>query len=79
MVSNADLEMRWVDAWNDLYEIVGREEMPCLLPDGTEVSVEACKGWLQDSVYEGYLVSVARGWVRGRPAVVVTRWRGDIA
>jgi hypothetical protein len=74
LTSNAEIEMRWVDAWNDLYDIVQRwEDTPCLLPDGSEVSVEQCKGWLQESVYEGYRVEVRRGLLRGRPAVVASR------
>lgn len=74
MTSNADIEMRWVNAWNELYDVIGRrEDMPCLLPDGLEISFDQCKGWLQVSVYEGYRVEVGQGWLRGRPAVVVSR------
>lgn len=81
MASNADIEMRWVDAWSDLFEILG--EMPahpaprCLLPDGADVDVEECKCWLQDSVYEGFLVKVEPGWIDGRRAVVASRWKLD--
>lgn len=76
MTSKADIEMRWVNAWNDLYDIMTRD-MPCLLPDGSEVSVERCKGWLQESVYEGYCVEVGRCLLRGHPAVVVTRRKDE--
>ena len=71
--SNADIEMRWVDAWNDLYEIVGGQlDVPCQLPDFSVVDVEECKGCLQDLVYKGYLVRVSAGWVGHRKGVVVS-------
>jgi len=76
MASNADMEMRWVEAWNDLLKIVGdTRDMPCQLPDWSVIDVEACKGWLQDSVYEGYLVKVEAGWIGHRQGVVVSRRR----
>jgi hypothetical protein len=75
MASKADIEMRWVDAWNELYEIVGsRHDLPCQLPDWSVVDVEECKGWLQQSVYEGYLVRVEAGWVGHRKGIIVSRW-----
>lgn len=76
--SNAELEERWIVAWSDLAEIVGtRWDVPCLLPDGTVVSVEECKGWLQDSAYEKWNVKVKAEWVLGRRGVVVSRWRSE--
>lgn len=76
MESNADVEMRWVDAWNDLYDIIGdRGDVPCLLPDWSIVNSEECRGWLQDSVYAGYRVHVEAGWVGHRRGAVVQRWR----
>lgn len=76
MESNADIEMRWVDAWNKLYEIIGDCcDVPCQLPDWSVVDIEECKGWLQQSVYEGYQVSMEAGWVGHRKGVVVSRSR----
>ncbi|MBP3957618.1 hypothetical protein J8F10_20405 [Gemmata sp. G18] len=76
MATNTGIEMRWVDAWNDLYDLIGdRHGVKCQLPDFTVVDVEACKGWLQDSVYEGHHVRVETGWVLGKPGVVAARWR----
>jgi hypothetical protein len=77
MASNAEIETRWIDAWSDLYEIVRDRAWctSCLLPDGSVVDFEQCKGWLQDSAYEGYHVEVKQGWVNGRPGVVVSRSR----
>ncbi len=78
--SNAEIEARWVDAWNDLYQIVGetKEEnwnAPCLLPNGRIVNVDECQGWLQDSAYERYLLRVEPGWILGRRGAVVSRTR----
>lgn len=74
MGSNADREMRWVDAWNDLYEIQGdRPDIPCQLPDWSVVDCEECRGWLQDAVYAGDHVRVEAGWVGHRRGAIVHR------
>lgn len=74
MASNADIEMRWVDTWDKLLEIVGgRQGVPCQLPDLSVVDVEGCKGWLQKSVYEGYIVHVEEGWVGYKKGIVASR------
>ena len=68
--------MRWVDAWNELYEIIGtRFDADCLLPDGSVVSVEECQGWLQEPIYAGYELKVKEGQVLGKSGVVVSRWK----
>jgi hypothetical protein len=78
MVSNAELEGRWIAAWNDLADIVGdRWDVRCLLPDGAVVSVEDCKGWLQSSAYDDWKVGVKEGWVLGKQGVVASRWRDE--
>lgn len=39
-LTNADIEMLRIDAWNDLYGLIGsNENMPCLLLTGEIVSV----------------------------------------
>lgn len=74
LVSNEDIEMRWVAAWNDVFDIIGPGRVcPCLLPDYSVVSVDECLGWLQDSVYKGYLVTVEAGWVGHLRGVVAHR------
>jgi hypothetical protein len=76
MDTNADLEMRWIDAWSDLHELASDQAaLRCLLPDGTVVGFEDCKGWLQGSVFQGWKVAVKAGWVAGAWGVVVSRWQ----
>jgi hypothetical protein len=77
MASNADTEMRWIEAWNQAHGIAGdrKHAVPCQLPDGTVVGFEECLGWLQDSVYDGYLVGVEAGRVRQGCGIVVRRFR----
>jgi len=78
VTSNAELERRWIDAWNDLFDIIGsRTDVPCRLPDGTVVDVEACKGWLQDQAYADWHVAVRGSRVNGRLEVTASRWRPD--
>lgn len=82
MPTNHELEMRWVNAWNDLYQVVGETpEMlwnaKRLLPDGTVVGVEECQGWLQSSACKGWLLRVEPGCVLGRRGAITSRWRDD--
>ena len=64
MPTNSDIEGLWSNAWSDLYEIIkDRWDARCLLPDGEIVDVEACKDWLQESAYSGYVPAVSPGWV----------------
>jgi hypothetical protein len=78
MASKPDIEMQWVDAWNDVYDIIrGHQDVPCLLPDWSIVTVDECLGWLQESVYQGYSVSVEEGWVGHRRGVVAQRSRPE--
>lgn len=72
--SNAEREQRWIDAWNELYEVFGgRASGECLLPDGTLVSFEEAQGFLQRAAYEGDRVRVEAGWALGRRVAVLTR------
>jgi hypothetical protein len=75
MASNSDIEMRWVEAWSDLYELLKqRSDVKCLLPDGRVVDIEECKGWLQDSAYQGWHVKVEAGWVLDKQGIVASCW-----
>ncbi len=78
MATTAEIEMRWVAAWNDLCDLVrDRHGVKCQLPDFTVVDVEECKGWLQTSAYEGYRVRVEAGRVLGKPGVIASRWKEE--
>jgi hypothetical protein len=74
-----EIEMRWINAWNDLYDLILRYHggvqygVKCSLPDGLVVNVEECEGWLQDSAYDRYYIKVEHGWVLGKPGIVVSR------
>ncbi len=75
MASNTELEMRWIEAWNNLYELIEqRWDVKCLLPDGRVVDTEECLGWLQHSAYQGWYVKVEAGWVLGKQGIVASRW-----
>jgi hypothetical protein len=75
MASNSDIEMCWVEAWSDLYELLKqRSDVKCLLPDARVVDIEECKGWLQDSAYQGWHVKVEAGWVLDKQGIVASRW-----
>ena len=76
MANNAEIEMRWVNAWNDLYDLTGGT-LKCQLPDFSVVSVDDCKAWIQESVYAGYIVHLELGWINGRRGVLASRSKPD--
>ncbi|GAB2649612.1 hypothetical protein ACWDYH_26670 [Nocardia goodfellowii] len=71
-IAAAEIEMRWVDAWNQLSDIGA---VTCLLPDGSWVDVDTCEGFLQDSAYGGWRLAVTAADFAGRSVAVVHRWR----
>ena len=76
MAIEDDIEMRWVSAWNDVYEIVGeRWNVECLLPNGQIVDTEACREWLQEMVYDGWFVKFEPGWVLGKQGIIASQWQ----
>jgi hypothetical protein len=75
MATNGEIETRWIDAWNDLYEITGGSLVfGCMLDDHTPVDVETMKGWLQNSVYEGWLIKVEARLIHGKTVAFGSRW-----
>ena len=74
LVSNADVEARWVEAWDELLGLSGkRHDFRCMLPDGAIVDVETCLGWIRESVYAGCFITVRSCWLSGRPGALVSR------
>jgi hypothetical protein len=77
MVGNSEIEQRWIEVWNDLYDLVSESDrwsVKCLLPDGNVVDLEECQGWLQDSTYKGWYVKVEAGWVLGKHGIIALQW-----
>jgi hypothetical protein len=75
MSTSSEREMRWIDAWNDMYDIIGtRWHVDCLLPDGSVVDTDTCQGWLQDSAYDDYQLKVESGWVNGKRGILASRF-----
>jgi hypothetical protein len=73
-MTKAEVEQAWIDAWNELYALLGaRTNVVFLLPDWQPASLEECQGFLQSSVYNGYHVHVAEVWYKGDKAIQVSR------
>jgi hypothetical protein len=78
MANNAEIEMRWVSAWDELFALIqDRTDIKCQLPDFSVVNVEQCRAWLQEMVYAGYFVRVEKGWIQGRPGIIASCYRSD--
>ncbi len=74
--SNSEIEERWIEAWKDLFDIVGKRwQVSRLLPDVSIVDIETCQGWLQESAYQCYSLKVEAVWVKGERGIVVSRFK----
>ncbi len=71
-LSNSEQEMVWVDAWNDLYELIGKFPEGCiLLPEFQEATKEEAKGWIQDSVYKGNRIEFKVDYFKGKESIYI--------
>lgn len=76
--TNLQMENAWINAWNDLALLSNhRWDVVYITPDFAELSEEDAKGWLQSSAYQGFNVTVAEVWYRGRKAIQLQRQRPD--
>lgn len=70
--------LHWMDAWDELYRIIGnRKNVRCRLPDSSVVDVNRCKRWIQESVYRGYSVQLKEELIDRRPGILVSRSIGN--
>lgn len=80
-VANHEIEQRWVEAWNDIYDVVetldDQDDVNCLLPDGAIVNIDTCQEWLQNAAYQGYCLNVEAGLVGGKIGVIVSGYIAD--
>jgi hypothetical protein len=69
---SAKQEQIWIDAWNDLYDLLkDKDNIKLLLPDWSEVSLDEMQGWIQQTAYENKLVRFDRVWYKGQKALQV--------
>jgi hypothetical protein len=72
--ANHEIEQRWVEAWNNVFDIVKtldhQDDVNCLLPDGSIVDIDTCKEWLQNAAYQGYCLKIEAGLVQGKMGVL---------
>jgi hypothetical protein len=73
MTSNADIEMRWVEGWNEVYAIAQQQrDIPCQLPDWTVVTLDNWRLPVNFTIHrDGVLVN--DGWKEKKPAWTAER------
>ncbi len=53
--SNLEQEMVWINAWNDLCDLITlHPDAYILLSDYKVVSEDEAQGWIQDAAYDDY-------------------------
>ena len=71
-LSNSEIEMIWIDAWNDLYDFMKQyPEGYILIPKYIEVSKEDAEGWIQDTVYSGSGVKLTIDYYKGIMSIYI--------
>lgn len=65
-------EQKWIDAWNELYDLIqDNNEIKLLLPDWSVVSLDDMQGWLQESAYQNETFRFEWIWYKGQKALQV--------
>ena len=65
--------MVWVNAWNNLYDLI--EKFPegyVLLPGFQETSKEEAEGWIQDSAYESKRIEFKVDYFKGKKSIFIS-------
>ena len=69
---HTDLEMLWIDAWTELHHRMDTDAIALVGEDFEDLSLDACKGRIQDEAYDGRQAVFRRVWVRGQCMLQVT-------
>jgi len=73
-LNNAEQEGVWIDAWNDLSDLL--DEYPkayILLPDYKIVNREEAEGWIQDAAYGSNRIKFEIIWFKGKRSVFLSK------
>ncbi|MDE1461030.1 hypothetical protein [Spartinivicinus poritis] len=73
-LSNTEKEMVWVEAWNDLYDLI--EKYPggyILLPDYIETNKESAEGWIQNAAYESNRIVFNIEYFKGKKSIFINK------
>jgi hypothetical protein len=77
MSRNAEIEMRWVALWEELYEATaGQPSMVILDEAWNPISLDSAQGLIQDAVYAGRHPALESGWFKGKRAVRIRLGQG---
>ena len=72
-LNNTDIEMLWIDSWNELYELIEKHNVEHLLLENyQEATLESAQGFIQDSAYEGKAVDFKVDFFKGKKSILVT-------
>ena len=73
-LSNSEKEEAWVDAWNNLSEIIEKNPKGYILvPENKEVTFEEAKGWMQDAAYESNEITFSVEYYKGKKSVFINK------
>ncbi len=72
-MNKIEVEMRWLDYWNELFDRLDKSELKTVLrlSDCAELSLEDCKGWIQDQVYANLTLTFGTAHLRGKSITTV--------
>lgn len=75
-LSNTEQETIWINAWNEIHELVLRlPDSYILLPEFQEVTCEDAKSWIQDRAYESYKIKFSIDFYKGKKSIFINKVR----
>ncbi len=73
-LSNLEQEEIWIEAWNDLYDLIEKHpEGYILIPEYRQVSVEEAKGWVQDTAYSSQRICFSIDYYKGKKSIFIKK------
>ena len=73
-LSNLAQEDIWLDAWDDLYDLIKKYPKGyILIPEYTEVDLDTAQGWIQDAAYDSNRIIFSVTYFKGRESILINK------
>lgn len=72
-LSNSEQEMIWVEAWNDLSDIIKKyPDGYILLPEYRITDMNGAEEWIQKKAYENNLIQFSIVLYKGKESIIIS-------
>ncbi len=68
------VEQKWIEYWNDLYDIMAKFDSPVLLDENfTKISLDDAQHKIQNDVYDGKSIEFSEVYYQGKKAIMIKK------